>query len=207
MQHVPIRGAAVVAGHQTAPAVAVHQTAANQREARVLFVGDLPAKTSEASLKGAFRGTKNVVLCRDRFGKSLRHAAITFKSQQARDEALLLSGSDLDGRPLIISMCDASGRRRPPLYLLLQKVPTAYTYQDVEETVQSVVGDSFTLIYPLDENEMGKGYAFVYVFSIAHYQSCLGLQTAEVNKGVGIEVIAGMFMGGRGRPRGRGIRD
>ncbi|NXX99214.1 NUCL protein, partial [Centropus bengalensis] len=135
-----------------------------ERDARTLFVKNLPYSASEDELREVFENAQEIRMVMNKEGNSKGMAYIEFKTEAEANKALEeKQGTEIDGRTIII---DFTGEKSQQDH---QKgggesktlIVNNLSYAASEETLQEVFKKASSIKVPQNNQGRSKGYAFV----------------------------------------------
>ncbi|NWR77212.1 NUCL protein, partial [Centropus unirufus] len=135
-----------------------------ERDARTLFVKNLPYSATEDELREVFENAQEIRMVMNKEGNSKGMAYIEFKTEAEANKALEeKQGTEIDGRTIII---DFTGEKSQQDH---QKgggesktlIVNNLSYAASEETLQEVFKKASSIKVPQNNQGRSKGYAFV----------------------------------------------
>ncbi|XP_035379215.1 nucleolin isoform X2 [Electrophorus electricus] len=136
-----------------------------ERDARTLFVKNLPYSVTEEDLKEVFDQAVEIRMPKGQNGSSRGIAYIEFKTEAIAEEMLeKTQGSDVQGRSIMVDFTGAKSRQggKGPATATVSKVLVVnnLAFSATEESLQSVFEKAVSIRIP-QNNGRAKGYAFV----------------------------------------------
>ncbi|NWU98896.1 NUCL protein, partial [Upupa epops] len=138
-----------------------------ERDARTLFVKNLPYRVTEDDIKELFENAQEVRMVMNKDGNSKGMAYIEFKSETEADKALEeKQGTEIDGRAMIIDFTGekshqehqkGGGGDKESKTLIVNNL----SYAASEETLQELFKKASSIKLPQNNQGRPKGYAFV----------------------------------------------
>ncbi|NXN98229.1 NUCL protein, partial [Rhinopomastus cyanomelas] len=138
-----------------------------ERNARTLFVKNLPYRVTEDDMKELFENAQEVRLVMNKDGSSKGMAYIEFKTEAEADKALEeKQGTEIDGRAMVIDFTGeksnqdhqkGGGGDRESKTLIVNNL----SYAATEETLQELFKKASSIKMPQNNQGRPKGYAFV----------------------------------------------
>ncbi|XP_046754288.1 nucleolin isoform X3 [Gallus gallus] len=137
-----------------------------ERDARTLFVKNLPYRVTEDEMKNVFENALEVRLVLNKEGSSKGMAYIEFKTEAEAEKALEeKQGTEVDGRAMVIDYTgeksqqesQKGGGERESKTLIVNNL----SYAASEETLQELFKKATSIKMPQNNQGRPKGYAFV----------------------------------------------
>ncbi|XP_035190534.1 nucleolin isoform X1 [Oxyura jamaicensis] len=137
-----------------------------ERDARTLFVKNLPYRLTEEEMKNVFENAVEVRLVLNKEGSSKGMAYVEFKTEAEADKALEeKQGTEIDGRAMVIDYTgeksqqenQKGGGERESKTLIVNNL----SYAASEETLQELFKKASSIKMPQNNQGRPKGYAFV----------------------------------------------
>ncbi|XP_021252768.1 nucleolin isoform X1 [Numida meleagris] len=137
-----------------------------ERDARTLFVKNLPYRVTEDEMKNVFENAVEVRLVLNKEGSSKGMAYIEFKTEAEAEKALEeKQGTEVDGRAMVIDYTgeksqqenQKGGGERESKTLIVNNL----SYAASEETLQELFKKATSIKMPQNNQGRPKGYAFV----------------------------------------------
>ncbi|XP_061862116.1 nucleolin [Colius striatus] len=137
-----------------------------ERDARTLFVKNLPYRVTEDELREVFENALEVRIVMNKEGNSKGMAYIEFKTEADANKALEeKKGTEIDGRTLVIDFTgekshqdhQKGGGERESKTLIVNNL----SYAASEETLQELFKKASSIKMPQNNQGRPKGYAFV----------------------------------------------
>ncbi|NXX77562.1 NUCL protein, partial [Urocolius indicus] len=137
-----------------------------ERDARTLFVKNLPYRVTEDELREVFENAVEVRIVMNKEGSSKGMAYIEFKTEADANKALEeKKGTEIDGRTLVIDFTgekshqdhQKGGGERESKTLIVNNL----SYAASEETLQELFKKASSIKMPQNNQGRPKGYAFV----------------------------------------------
>ncbi|NXX38537.1 NUCL protein, partial [Tricholaema leucomelas] len=135
-----------------------------ERDARTLFVKNLPYRITEDEMREVFENAVEIRMVMNKEGTSRGMAYIEFKSEADANKALEeKQGAEVDGRAMII---DYTGEKSQQEHQKGNKesktlIVNNLSYAATEETLQEVFKNASFIRMPQTNQGKSKGYAFV----------------------------------------------
>ncbi|XP_064020937.1 nucleolin [Pogoniulus pusillus] len=134
-----------------------------ERDARTLFVKNLPYRITEDEMKEVFDNAVEIRMVLNKEGTSRGMAYIEFKSEADANKALEeKQGAEVDGRAMVI---DYTGEKSQQEHQKDKESKTLIvnnlSYAATEETLQEVFKNASFIRMPQTNQGKSKGYAFV----------------------------------------------
>ncbi|KAM3932094.1 nucleolin isoform 3-T3 [Leptodactylus fuscus] len=181
-----------------------------ERDARTLFVKNLPYSTSVEDLQEVFENAKEVRLLTGKEGNSKGVAYVEFNTEADADQAIQdKQGTEIEGRSLFIDYTgeksqNAGGRRSTGgsaggdfKVLVINNL----AYSATEEILQEVFEKATSIRIPQNNTGRPKGFAFVEFSSVEEAKEALDtLNNTEIEgRSIRIEISQGGGPQGGGR--------
>ncbi|XP_068547790.1 nucleolin [Anas acuta] len=137
-----------------------------ERDARTLFVKNLPYRLTEEEMKNVFENAVEVRIVLNKEGSSKGMAYVEFKTEAEADKALEeKQGTEIDGRAMVIDYTgeksqqenQKGGGERESKTLIVNNL----SYAASEETLQELFKKASSIKMPQNNQGRPKGYAFV----------------------------------------------
>ncbi|KAM6326640.1 nucleolin [Podargus strigoides] len=137
-----------------------------ERDARTLFVKNLPYRLTEDEIKDVFENALEIRIVMNKEGNSKGMAYIEFKTEAEADKALEeKQGTEIDGRAMVIDFTgekshqehQKGGGERESKTLIVNNL----SYAASEETLQELFKKASSIKMPQNNQGRPKGYAFV----------------------------------------------
>ncbi|KAM6305158.1 nucleolin [Aegotheles albertisi] len=137
-----------------------------ERDARTLFVKNLPYRLTEEEMRDVFENAQEIRIVMNKEGNSKGMAYIEFKTEAEANKALEeKQGTEVDGRAMVIDFTgekshqdhQKGGGDREPKTLVVNNL----SYAASEETLQEVFKKASSIRMPQNNQGRPKGYAFV----------------------------------------------
>ncbi|KFV89824.1 Nucleolin, partial [Eurypyga helias] len=141
-----------------------------ERDARTLFVKNLPYRLTEEEIKEVFENAQEIRMVMNKEGNSKGMAYIEFKSEAEANKALEeKQGTEIDGRAMVVDFTgekshqdhqkvfSVGGGERESKTLIVNNL----SYAASEETLQELFKKASSIKMPQNNQGRPKGYAFV----------------------------------------------
>ncbi|XP_040469285.1 nucleolin [Falco naumanni] len=137
-----------------------------ERDARTLFVKNLPYRLTEDEIKEVFENAQEIRIVMNKEGNSKGMAYVEFKSEAEANKALEeKKGTEIDGRAMVIDFTgekshqehQKGGGERESKTLIVNNL----SYAASEETLQELFKKASSIKMPQNNQGRPKGYAFV----------------------------------------------
>ncbi|XP_009881647.1 PREDICTED: nucleolin [Charadrius vociferus] len=137
-----------------------------ERDARTLFVKNLPYRLTEEEMKDVFENAVEIRIVMNKEGNSKGMAYIEFKTEAEANKALEeKQGAEIDGRAMVIDFTgekshqdhQKGGGERESKTLIVNNL----SYAASEETLQDLFKKASSIKMPQNNQGRPKGYAFV----------------------------------------------
>ncbi|NXN49268.1 NUCL protein, partial [Rynchops niger] len=137
-----------------------------ERDARTLFVKNLPYRLTEDEMRDVFKNALEIRIVLNKEGNSKGMAYIEFKTEAEANKALEeKQGAEIDGRAMVIDFTgekshqdyQKGGGERETKTLIVNNL----SYAASEETLQEVFKKASSIKMPQTNQGRPKGYAFV----------------------------------------------
>ncbi|NXL50517.1 NUCL protein, partial [Podilymbus podiceps] len=137
-----------------------------ERDARTLFVKNLPYRLTEDEMRDVFENALEIRIVTNKEGNSKGMAYIEFKTEADADKALEeKQGTEIDGRAMVIDFLgekshqdhQKGGGERESKTLVVNNL----AYAASEETLQELFKKASSIKMPQTNQGRSKGYAFV----------------------------------------------
>ncbi|NXP76902.1 NUCL protein, partial [Ramphastos sulfuratus] len=136
-----------------------------ERDARTLFVKNLPYRITEDEMREVFENAVEIRMVMNKEGSSRGMAYIEFKSEADANKALEeKQGTEVDGRAMVIDYTGEKshqehqkGADKESKTLIVNNL----SYAATEETLQEVFKNASTIKMPQTNQGRSKGYAFI----------------------------------------------
>ncbi|XP_010144765.1 PREDICTED: nucleolin [Eurypyga helias] len=137
-----------------------------ERDARTLFVKNLPYRLTEEEIKEVFENAQEIRMVMNKEGNSKGMAYIEFKSEAEANKALEeKQGTEIDGRAMVVDFTgekshqdhQKGGGERESKTLIVNNL----SYAASEETLQELFKKASSIKMPQNNQGRPKGYAFV----------------------------------------------
>ncbi|NXS03365.1 NUCL protein, partial [Oxylabes madagascariensis] len=132
-----------------------------ERDARTLFLKNLPYRITEDEIKEVFENALEVRIVMNKDGSSKGMAYVEFKTEAEADKALEeKQGTEIEGRAVVI---DFTGEKSQQEHQKESKtlIVNNLSYAATEETLQEVFKKASSIKVPQNNQGRPKGYAFV----------------------------------------------
>ncbi|XP_014801534.1 PREDICTED: nucleolin [Calidris pugnax] len=137
-----------------------------ERDARTLFVKNLPYRLTEDEMREVFENAQEIRIVMNKDGSSKGMAYIQFKTEAEANKALEeKQGTEVDGRAMVIDFTgekshqdhQKGGGERESKTLIVNNL----SYAATEETLQELFKKASSIKMPQNNQGRPKGYAFV----------------------------------------------
>ncbi|XP_037262972.1 nucleolin [Falco rusticolus] len=137
-----------------------------ERDARTLFVKNLPYRLTEDEIREVFENAQEIRIVMNKEGNSKGMAYVEFKSEAEANKALEeKQGTEIDGRAMVIDFTgekshqehQKGGGERESKTLIVNNL----SYAASEETLQELFKKASSIKMPQNNQGRPKGYAFV----------------------------------------------
>ncbi|NWU70915.1 NUCL protein, partial [Pterocles burchelli] len=137
-----------------------------ERDARTLFVKNLPYRLTEDEMREVFENAVEIRIVMNKDGNSKGMAYVEFKTEAEADKALEeKQGTEVDGRAMVIDFTgekshqdhQKGGGERESKTLIVNNL----SYAASEETLQELFKKASSIKMPQNNQGRPKGYAFV----------------------------------------------
>ncbi|NWQ94950.1 NUCL protein, partial [Burhinus bistriatus] len=137
-----------------------------ERDARTLFVKNLPYRLTEDEMKDVFENAQEIRIVMNKEGNSKGMAYIEFKTEAEANKALEeKQGTEIDGRAMVLDFIgekshqehQKGGGERESKTLIVNNL----SYAASEETLQELFKKASSIKVPQTNQGRPKGYAFV----------------------------------------------
>uniref|UniRef100_A0A8C4V5Y6 Nucleolin n=1 Tax=Falco tinnunculus TaxID=100819 RepID=A0A8C4V5Y6_FALTI len=137
-----------------------------ERDARTLFVKNLPYRLTEDEIREVFENAQEIRIVMNKEGNSKGMAYVEFKSEAEANKALEeKKGTEIDGRAMVIDFTgekshqehQKGGGERESKTLIVNNL----SYAASEETLQELFKKASSIKMPQNNQGRPKGYAFV----------------------------------------------
>ncbi|KAM6122398.1 nucleolin [Pterocles gutturalis] len=137
-----------------------------ERDARTLFVKNLPYRLTEDEMREVFENAVEIRIVMNKEGNSKGMAYVEFKTEAEADKALEeKQGTEVDGRAMVIDFTgekshqehQKGGGERESKTLIVNNL----SYAASEETLQELFKKASSIKMPQNNQGRPKGYAFV----------------------------------------------
>ncbi|XP_074009472.1 nucleolin isoform X2 [Numenius arquata] len=137
-----------------------------ERDARTLFVKNLPYRLTEDEMREVFENAQEIRIVMNKEGNSKGMAYIQFKTEAEANKALEeKQGTEIDGRAMVIDFTgekshqdhQKGGGERESKTLIVNNL----SYAASEETLQELFKKASSIKMPQNNQGRPKGYAFV----------------------------------------------
>ncbi|NXS97276.1 NUCL protein, partial [Jacana jacana] len=137
-----------------------------ERDARTLFVKNLPYRLTEEEMREVFENAQEIRIVMNKEGNSKGMAYIQFKTEAEANKALEeKQGTEIDGRAMVIDFTgekshqdhQKGGGERESKTLIVNNL----SYAASEETLQELFKKASSIKMPQNNQGRPKGYAFV----------------------------------------------
>ncbi|NXK20870.1 NUCL protein, partial [Arenaria interpres] len=137
-----------------------------ERDARTLFVKNLPYRLTEDEMREVFENAQEIRIVMNKDGNSKGMAYIQFKTEAEANKALEeKQGTEIDGRAMVIDFTgekshqdhQKGGGERESKTLIVNNL----SYAASEETLQELFKKASSIKMPQNNQGRPKGYAFV----------------------------------------------
>ncbi|XP_055579779.1 nucleolin [Falco cherrug] len=137
-----------------------------ERDARTLFVKNLPYRLTEDEIREVFENAQEIRIVMNKEGNSKGMAYVEFKSEAEANKALEeKQGTEIDGRAMVVDFTgekshqehQKGGGERESKTLIVNNL----SYAASEETLQELFKKASSIKMPQNNQGRPKGYAFV----------------------------------------------
>ncbi|CAG8538164.1 6107_t:CDS:2, partial [Acaulospora colombiana] len=148
-----------------------------------LFIGNLAYSVDNDSLREAFKDVGKIVDATveyDTLGRSKGFGYIEFESSEAAQEALKLSGKEIDGRPINIKMNTVNNMSEPSDTIFVGNLPFSVPEDDIYEVFGNC-GEIVSVRLPTHRDTGGrKGFGYVTFSSVAAAKKAMELHGTKI---------------------------
>ncbi|XP_014167806.1 nucleolin [Geospiza fortis] len=133
-----------------------------ERDARTLFLKNLPYRITEDDIKEVFENAVEVRIVMNKDGSSKGMAYIEFKTEAEANKALEeKQGTEIEGRAVVIDFTGEKSQQEHQKGESKTLIVNNLSYAATEETLQEVFKKASSIKVPQNNQGRPKGYAFV----------------------------------------------
>ncbi|NXO86666.1 NUCL protein, partial [Sitta europaea] len=133
-----------------------------ERDARTLFLKNLPYRLTEEEIKEVFENALEVRILMNKDGNSKGMAYVEFKTEAEANKALEeKQGTEIEGRALIIDFTGEKSQQEHHKGESKTLIVNNLSYAATEESLQEVFKKASSIRVPQNSQGRPKGYAFV----------------------------------------------
>ncbi|NXN01827.1 NUCL protein, partial [Sylvia borin] len=133
-----------------------------ERDARTLFLKNLPYRITEDEIKEVFENALEVRIVMNKDGSSKGMAYVEFKTEAEANKALEeKQGTEIEGRAVVIDFTGEKSQQEHQKGESKTLIVNNLSYAATEETLQEVFKKASSIKVPQNNQGRPKGYAFV----------------------------------------------
>nr|XP_041574030.1 nucleolin [Taeniopygia guttata] len=133
-----------------------------ERDARTLFLKNLPYRITEDDIREVFENALEVRIVMNKDGNSRGMAYVEFKTEAEADKALEeKQGTEIEGRAVVIDFTGEKSQQENQKGESTTLIVNNLSYAATEETLQEVFKKASSIRVPQNNQGRPKGYAFV----------------------------------------------
>ncbi|OWK58018.1 Nucleolin [Lonchura striata] len=133
-----------------------------ERDARTLFLKNLPYRITEDDIREVFENAVEVRIVMNKDGNSKGMAYVEFKTEAEADKALEeKQGTEIEGRAVVIDFTGEKSQQENQKGESSTLIVNNLSYAATEETLQEVFKKASSIKVPQNNQGRPKGYAFV----------------------------------------------
>ncbi|RLW00693.1 hypothetical protein DV515_00008677 [Chloebia gouldiae] len=133
-----------------------------ERDARTLFLKNLPYRITEDDIREVFENALEVRIVMNKDGNSKGMAYVEFKTEAEADKALEeKQGTEIEGRAVVIDFTGEKSQQENQKGESSTLIVNNLSYAATEETLQEVFKKASSIKVPQNNQGRPKGYAFV----------------------------------------------
>ncbi|NWW36208.1 NUCL protein, partial [Panurus biarmicus] len=133
-----------------------------ERDARTLFLKNLPYRVTEDEIKEVFENALEVRIVMNKDGNSKGMAYVEFKTEAEANKALEeKQGTEIEGRAVVIDFTGEKSQQEHQKGESKTLIVNNLSYAATEETLQEVFKKASSIKVPQNNQGRPKGYAFV----------------------------------------------
>ncbi|NXM13808.1 NUCL protein, partial [Ploceus nigricollis] len=133
-----------------------------ERDARTLFLKNLPYRITEDDIREVFENASEVRIVMNKDGSSKGMAYVEFKTEAEANKALEeKQGTEIEGRAVVIDFTGEKSQQEHQKGESKTLIVNNLSYAATEETLQEVFKKASSIKVPQNNQGRPKGYAFV----------------------------------------------
>ncbi|NXR55902.1 NUCL protein, partial [Hippolais icterina] len=133
-----------------------------ERDARTLFLKNLPFRITEDEIREVFENAQEVRIVMNKDGSSRGMAYIEFKTEAEANKAMEeKQGTEIEGRAVVIDFTGEKSQQEHQKGESKTLIVNNLSYAATEETLQEVFKKAASIKVPQNNQGRPKGYAFV----------------------------------------------